>query len=151
MIDYLRKFGRPGLTCCKYRKQASYKYSTNKCMSHLVMHKPIIAENKKLVIKPYCIAHVLVTYQFDAFMTLQLHIGRKYRVSAGTYCVSAGVIRQPRDRRLLVYTSLIPVSAAAYTARATVSVCNNAAEVGNAVGTGFPAAPDASTGCGVSM
>ena len=43
------------------------------------------------------------------------------------------------------------MSSASYPARATVSLCVVAAEVGNAVGTGFPAPVDATTWSGISM
>jgi len=78
-------------------------------------------------------------------------VGRKYSESPWTCCVSTGVIWQPGDWRLPVYTSDIPVSSATHTTRTAVSVCTVAAEVGNAVGTGFPSPLDAATWCRVSM
>jgi len=72
---------------------------------------------------------------------------REYRVSPWTYGVSAGVVRQPGDWWLPVHTSDVPVSAAAHVTRATISICAITAEVGNAMGTGFPTPPHAATWC----
>jgi len=76
---------------------------------------------------------------------------RKYRVSSRPQRVFPGLVRQPGARWLPVYTPFISVSAAAHAPRAAVSLCRPAAEVGNAVGSGFPAPPDVATRCRISM
>jgi len=76
---------------------------------------------------------------------------REYDVTPRSRGVRSRVIWQSGDWRLSVRTSDIPMSATSHPARATVSVCIVAAEVGNAVGSGFPTPPHAATWCRVSM